>query len=61
MQNDHALTPYMYEVDQVFFTANAVELPILNLFDELWRISLDGVQVGLGIRIRLHTRKNHEM
>ena len=46
----------MYKVDQIFSTADTVELPILHLFDELWRIGLDRVQVGLGIRIRLYAR-----
>jgi hypothetical protein len=41
--NDHSLTPYVHKVDHVFSTADAVEFPILNLFNELWRISLDGV------------------
>ena len=50
-------TPYMHKVYNVFSTSNAVQLPILNLFDELWGIGLDRIQVGLGIRIRLQCKK----
>ena len=47
-------TPHMDDIDHIISTPHAVEFSILRLFDELWRISLDRVQVGLRVGIRLH-------
>ena len=44
----------MYKVYQVFSTANSVELSIFHLFYKYWRISLDRIQVGFSIGIRLY-------
>ena len=46
----------MEKVYAVVSTAYFVQLAILGSSDQHWRSTLDGVQVGLGIRVRLENK-----
>ena len=48
------LTPHVKQVNEMASVAHCQQFSIAGRVDEFWRVSDDGVHVGLSIRRRLH-------